>query len=333
MNVSDIRKSLLNSEIALFEVNKNKLIKWKNNSFKDLFNFLESVNSNKILNFKKSSKGSFLSLSLNRRKIFYKTELLIKIGNHSLYKINDYQVKKIKVLKDGMNCIKSGKIKFAMQKQYKLEKLTVSGYEFLARMYLKNESLVSNENFMPLIDSNYQLKILLPKVLSQIAFIKNKIGKKISWINVSAELLETKSFYKDFTKIVNNFGLEKKLIGIEITESHKIISNNKIINSLVKLKSDKFSIAMDDFGSGYANIRRLSILPVDIVKLDKSFVFDINNKNTKSLIKGIVNIGNTIGFSVLAEGIETKKDLLSVRNLGVKYGQGWYIGRPEILSN
>ena len=88
---------------------------------------------------------------------------------------------------------------------------------------------------------------------------------------------------------------------------------------------------MDDFGAGYANIRRLSILPVDIVKLDKTFLYDIKNKKTRSIIKGLINIGKSIGFSVLAEGIETKSDLTYVKKLGVKFGQGWYIKRPEIL--
>ena len=99
-----------------------------------------------------------------------------------------------------------------MQKQYKLNNSKISGYEFLARMYLQNEFLVSNENFMPLIDSNYQLKILLPIALSQIAFIKKQIEKKIIGLMYLAENLETKSFYKDFTKIVNSFGLEKKTL-------------------------------------------------------------------------------------------------------------------------
>ena len=148
MEYSDIKKSLLDSKVVLFEVNKNKAIKWKNNSFKKLFNFLEASSDNKSLNFKKYSTDSFLTLSFNKKNIFYKTELLIATKSYSIYKINDYQIKKIKVLKDGMNCYKNGKIKFAIQRQFKLDKLTISGYELLARMYLNNGSLVSNEEFM-----------------------------------------------------------------------------------------------------------------------------------------------------------------------------------------
>ena len=70
---------------------------------------------------------------------------------------------------------------------------------------------------------------------------------------------------------------------------------------------------------------------MDIVKLDKLFVSDIKNKKTQLLIKGIVEIGNKIGFSVLAEGIETKEDLMLAKRMGVQLGQGYFLGKPEII--
>ena len=88
---------------------------------------------------------------------------------------------------------------------------------------------------------------------------------------------------------------------------------------------------MDDFGAKYANIKRLSIFPVDIVKLDKLFVSDIKNKKTQLLVKGIAEIGNKIGFSLLAEGIETNDDLMLIKRMGVKFGQGYFLGKPEIM--
>ena len=177
-----------------------------------------------------------------------------------------------------MNCFEKGEIKFAIQKQYDLNKSKISGYEFLARMYLQDDTLISNEDFMPMIDSTYQLKILIPIALSKIANLKKHLENKIYWINVSAENLEQKSFYKIFFNLVKKNNLEKKNIGIEITESNKIKSNKNILGTLLKLKANKFSIAIDDFCARYANIKRLSIFPVDIVKLDKLFVSDIKNK-------------------------------------------------------
>ncbi len=329
MNIAYVKKKLQFTNIALFEVN-NDIIKWKNKYFNYLFDFLDKDNLENKLTLKYNNNNYFLNLLINKENIQYKSDLLIKNNKNNIYKINDNQIKKILALKDGMECFKSGSIKFALQKQYNLNYLTISGYEYLARMYLKDGTLVSNENFMPIINSNYQLNILLPCVLKRISLLKEN-NRSINWINVSAELLEAKTFYKNFINLVKKFKLNSKNIGIEITESHKIISNNEIIGSLLKLKKAKFLIAMDDFGSGYANIRRLSYLPVDLVKLDKSFIADIKNKKTQTLIKGIVEMGINIGYSVLAEGIEKKSELSLAKMLGVKYGQGWYIGKPKIL--
>ena len=333
MNTTSLKNSLQKSHIAFFEVNGENNIKWQNNSFHDLFSFLDDSNSNKKLSFKSNKKESFLKLKINKKVIFYKSDLLLKTGEKSIYKINDNHIKKIMVLRDGMECLKNGQINFALQKQFKLDDLSMSGFELLARMHLKNGVQISNEEFMPLIDSAYQLNVIIPKALKKVSSIRDSIvGNKI-WINISAELLEANSFCKEFIKLVNYYNLAHNNIGIEITESHTIISNKNIIASLTNLKKHNFNIAMDDFGSGYANIRRLSILPVDVVKLDKSFVFDLDKNNkTKSLIRGIVKIGQDIGFKVLAEGIETKKNLITLKKLGVGYGQGWFIGKPELLK-
>ena len=331
MKLTEIKKILSNSDIAFFEVDKNNYIKWKNHSFIKLFNFIESKKLNGHLTFQHKSQNNFLILKFIKKNISYKIDLLVKRKNNSIYKINDSQISKLKVLQDGMNCFKKGEIKFAIQKQYDLNKSKISGYEFLARMYLQNGTLISNEDFMPMIDSTYQLKILIPIALSKISNIKKHLKNKIYWINVSCENLEQKSFYKIFSNLVKKNNLENKNIGIEITESNKIKSNKNILDTLLKLKANKFLIAMDDFGAGYANIKRLSIFPVDIVKLDKLFVSDIKNKKTQLLIKGIAEIGNKIGFSLLAEGIETNDDLMLIKRMGVKFGQGYFLGKPEIM--
>ncbi len=329
MSIVNFKKKLFLSEFAFFETNKS-IICWRNKYFDLLFDFLDKNELNKKLSLKNVKKKHVLSLQINKENIYFDVQLLTKNNKNNLFKINDEQIKYILALKNGMECYKEGKIKFAVQKQCKLNNLSISGYEYLARMYLKDGSLVSNEKFMPIINSNYQLNILLPNVIKKVASF-NKESKRINWINVSAELLESKTFYKKFVKLIDYNKLNPKSLGIEITESHKIVSNKNIIDSLIKLKKDKFQIAMDDFGSGYANIRRLSLLPIDLVKLDKSFIFDIKNKHTKTLIKGIVEIGKSIGYSVLAEGIETKSDLLLAKKLGVEFGQGWFIGKPEVL--
>ena len=216
MSFTEIKKILSNSDIAFFEVNNNNYIKWKNHSFIKLFNFIESKKLNNHLTFQNKSQNDFLILNFIKKNISYKINLLVRRKNNSIYKINDSQIKKLKILRDGMNCFEKGEIKFAVQKQYDLNKSKISGYEFLARMYLQDDTLISNEHFMPMIDSTYQLKILIPIALSKIANLKKHLENKIYWINVSAENLEQKSFYKIFSNLVKKNNLENKNIGIEL---------------------------------------------------------------------------------------------------------------------
>ena len=141
MTVAYIKNKLLKSNVALFEVNNNNnKIKWMNKYFENLFSFVNKNNFKSTLSLKISKNNSFLNLYINKRNLKYTIELLSQHSNNNIYKVNDSQVKKILALKDGIECVKKGQIKFAVQKQIELANLAVLGYEFLARMHLKNGS-------------------------------------------------------------------------------------------------------------------------------------------------------------------------------------------------
>ena len=108
MNFTDIKKVLSNSDIAFFEVNKNSYIKWKNRTFKKLFNFIESKKLKGHLTFQHKPQNNFLILNVIKKNIYYKVDLLVKRKNNSIYKINDSQISKLKILRDGMNCFEKG---------------------------------------------------------------------------------------------------------------------------------------------------------------------------------------------------------------------------------
>ena len=118
----------------------------------------------------------------------------------------------------------------------------------------------------------------MPIALSKIANLKKHLENTIFCINDSAESLKQKSFYKIFSSLVKKNNLENKNIGIEITESNKIKANKNILDTLLNPKANKFLIAMNDFDTGYANIKRLTIFAVDTVKLDKLSISGIKNK-------------------------------------------------------
>jgi len=114
-----------------------------------------------------------------------------------------------------------------------------------------------------------------------------------------------------------------------LTESVLLASGEHTEHRLAALKASGISLALDDFGTGYASLSYLQRFPVDIVKIDRSFVNRIEAATADlMLLKGIVDLGDALGLSLVAEGIETREQLELVRDLGCGGGQGFYFGHP-----
>jgi diguanylate cyclase (GGDEF)-like protein len=147
-------------------------------------------------------------------------------------------------------------------------------------------------------------------------------------VNVSVLQFEDTRFVENVKEILINTGLAPKFLGIEITESvvQNIERSSTIIHELKKLGVE---VSLDDFGTGYSSLSVLNKLPIDIVKIDKSFVHEISkNTNTASLVVVMIDIGKIIKFGLVAEGIETEEQALFLRENGCRFGQGYYFSRP-----
>ncbi|WP_269431730.1 EAL domain-containing protein [Bacillus sp. JCM 19034] len=122
--------------------------------------------------------------------------------------------------------------------------------------------------------------------------------------------------------------IEAKFFEIEITES--VIENSElVIPQLNSLKRLGVGISIDDFGTGYSSLHFVNKLPIDTLKIDKSFIRDmLGNDNEGLLVKAIIDIGNTLKLTVVAEGIETEKHLNKLVQLNCSLGQGYYFSKP-----
>jgi EAL domain-containing protein (putative c-di-GMP-specific phosphodiesterase class I) len=120
--------------------------------------------------------------------------------------------------------------------------------------------------------------------------------------------------------------LEPHYLELEITES--IVQNiDESLCILKTLKSLGVQISLDDFGTGYSSLSYLRHLPVDTLKIDKSFIDDINT-NEKAIVKTIIDMANNLEFEVIAEGIENKKQLTLLNEMNCGYGQGYLFSKP-----
>jgi diguanylate cyclase (GGDEF)-like protein/PAS domain S-box-containing protein len=147
-------------------------------------------------------------------------------------------------------------------------------------------------------------------------------------VNVSVRQLEDLNFVDKVKTILHETGLDPQWLELEITES--VLANVKSTISILKeIQKLGIHISVDDFGTGYSSLSYIKELPIDTLKIDQSFVKDIHtNKESKEIAKAIINLANSIGLNVIAEGVELKEHVDELSKDGILLGQGYYYSRP-----
>jgi EAL domain-containing protein (putative c-di-GMP-specific phosphodiesterase class I) len=218
-------------------------------------------------------------------------------------------------------------IRFAFQPIVDLKTGEILGYEVLMRPLLEN---FKNPAEILAVAAAQSKLMQLERMIIFMAFEtiekrSKEIGDNKIFINsIPSQRLN----WEDFLKIKECYGHHFKNVVIEVTEAETLDSDN-LAQKIENIRNNGMQIALDDFGSGYSNeIRILSLLP-DIIKIDMEMIQGIhNNIDKQNLVANLVQFCHNKGVKVVAEGIETSADLVTVIEIGVDYGQGFYLGRP-----
>jgi diguanylate cyclase (GGDEF)-like protein len=148
-------------------------------------------------------------------------------------------------------------------------------------------------------------------------------------VNVSAISLMHKGFYGKTIKIIHDTGVDPSLICLEMTETVLIKSLDESSDILTRLMEQNISIALDDFGTGYSSLRYLRELPVNVLKIDKTFIDNIeHNKYDQTIFNSMINIAHHRDISVVAEGVENHHQVETLRKYECDVIQGYYFSRP-----
>ena len=148
-------------------------------------------------------------------------------------------------------------------------------------------------------------------------------------VNVSARQLQHPDFVSHVEEALELSGLASERLVLELTES-VVIDTSDVDDRLARLREKGIKIALDDFGTGYGSLVYLQRLPIDIVKIDKSFTAGVDEDEAgKALLHAIVGFGTALGTRLVAEGIERQGQDDVVQELGVKNAQGFHYGRPK----
>ena len=148
-------------------------------------------------------------------------------------------------------------------------------------------------------------------------------------INVSAAQLSDPAFPVELAAVLAASSVDPRRLCLEITETAIIADPQAALGTVTAARETGLSIALDDFGTGQSSLAYLAEFPIDIVKIDKAFVDEVDRDDrTRDLVRAIVDMAEAIGATTIAEGIERPAQLAALRALGCRFGQGYLLGRP-----
>ena len=223
----------------------------------------------------------------------------------------------------------------AYQPVVSLEPVNVVGLEALLRWRHPERGEVAPLEFIPLAEESGLIVSIGRWVLREACLyasrLRDELGRDVEIaVNVSARQLQHPEFVDHVESALARAGLPSRLLTLELTESVLAAAGERVEQQLAALKSRGVKIALDDFGTGYASLAYLQRLPVDVVKIDRSFTANIDSgEDDLALLRGIVGLGNALGLQLVAEGIERPEQHGIVHELGCHGAQGFFFGRPE----
>jgi EAL domain-containing protein (putative c-di-GMP-specific phosphodiesterase class I) len=152
-------------------------------------------------------------------------------------------------------------------------------------------------------------------------------------VNVSGRHVLSGSLVGDVAHALERSGLDPGRLTIEITETVLLLDLPIVIDQLEELRRMGVSVAIDDFGTGYTSLNHLRYLPADVIKIDRSFVAQLDRVREAPLVRLINDIGHTLGLVVVAEGVETAEQQQQLIDMGCDRLQGYYLSRPIPLDD
>jgi len=229
--------------------------------------------------------------------------------------------------------LEAGEFFLCYQPKYAQNGKELTGMEALVR-WRRGDEVISPDKFIPLAEENGMIVRLGEWVLRE-ACRQNRVWQNAGFaplqvsVNVSARQLRDNDFADKVERVLRETGLAPALLELEITESAIMSISDDIVLKLLRLKQLGVSISIDDFGTGYSSLSYLKHLPVDKIKIDRSFVMDIvSDPDDAAIVEAIISIAHALDLCVIAEGVESKGPLDFLVSRKCTEFQGYYFSKP-----
>ena len=260
-----------------------------------------------------------------------------KTIQHYDQKIAEQYENRITIEKDLVTAIDNNELELYYQPQFNLALNKANAVEALVRWNHPTRGMVSPVDFIAVAEETGLMPALGNWVLNeacQQASIWNNNGDlpiRVA-INVSVHQVMQTEFVQEVIEAIERHNIPPHCLELEITESVVMADIDWIVKCLGALKDFGLRIALDDFGTGYSSLNQLQRLPLDTLKIDRSFIskLDDDKESMKSVTATITSIANIYGLETVAEGIESDTQLYEVGKLGIDVAQGYYYSKPVV---
>ncbi|MFT5871471.1 MAG: diguanylate cyclase (GGDEF)-like protein/PAS domain S-box-containing protein [Clostridium sp.] len=248
--------------------------------------------------------------------------------------MSDVVVRRVEIEKGLRSALEDNELEIYYQPQIDIINNKIKGFEALLRWNSSELGRISPEEFIPVAEQS-GLIIPMGNWVIKNAFLQNNLWKSKGYlydtiaINLSAIQLQNDNFEKNLKNIIVETKVNTRFVELEITESILMKDFDKSIKLLNEIRGLGINIALDDFGTGYSSLSYLKRLPINTLKIDKSFIDNIViNDRERAIVDGIIQLAQKIDLDVIAEGVESNDQIKLLQSMGCNQIQGYYFSKP-----
>ena len=271
---------------------------------------------------------------------------LAKLRGRSTYVVFDKQMREkannqMQLEKDLQKAVQRNEFFLVYQPILQLTDKKLVGFESLVRWQHPKLGLVSPLDFITLAEENGTIieigHFVLEESCRQLKEWQKDLSSELPLtisVNVSPKQLLHKNLFANVVDILKKYKIKPNQIKLEITES-VVVENNELVTSILRqFRSLGVKLSMDDFGTGYSSLSYLHQLPIDTLKIDRSFISQMSDETESAeIVKTILLLAKNLNLDVVAEGIETELQHELLKDLLCEYGQGYYFSKPLMISD
>ncbi len=247
--------------------------------------------------------------------------------------VDPYNIRRLTILSELRHAMENEQLLLHFQPKICLNRKGISGVETLVRWNHPQYGLIPPDQFIQLAEQTGLIKDITRWVLYNAlrqCSIWQESGVTIQMaVNLSARNLQEKELPSYISGLLQKFGLDPDLLKLEITESTVMINHNLSNEVLTRLSEIGIKHSIDDFGTGHSSLAYIKNLPVNEIKVDKSFIMNITNSTDDiHIVQAAIELGHKLGLNVVAEGVENGETLEILERIGCDEIQGYFIARP-----